>query len=111
VAFKAAPHATLPKPESPDSFSFNAYSCIFRAYDLQNTNRQIPVASGRISEPPNSRLLPVSTPVFSHVQVFGTFRSGSQFSLPPTPITPAGTIGFGTNMTPKFNHISLDKNA
>ena len=49
-----------------------------------------PVASGRISEPPHSSPLPVSTPVNSfRIRLY--WPNMKPISRPPTPMSPAGT--------------------
>ena len=56
--------------------------------------RPYPVACGRISEPPKKLGFPVSTPSNSKV-IFLYSPKRYPISLPPTPISPAGTSILG----------------
>ena len=53
-----------------------------------------PVASGRINEPPHVTPFPVKTPVNSFLS-FLYIPNKKPISLPPTPMSPAGTSVFG----------------
>src|SRR3984885_3572017 len=80
---------TLPLPETrqslPSSESFLLFSISAAKY-----TQPYPVASGRISEPPQFKPLPVRTPVNSlRRRLYWPNRK--PISRPPTPISPAGT--------------------
>lgn len=54
VAFVTAPHATFPNPLTAIILSFMSISFV-QASVLRNKALRMPVASGRMSEPPNSK--------------------------------------------------------
>src|SRR6202165_5831043 len=94
---------TLPLPETrqslPSSVSFLLFSISLAKY-----TQPYPVASGRISEPPQFRPLPVRTPVNSFRRRL-YWPNRKPISRPPTPISPAGTSVSG----PMCRHSSVMK--
>src|ERR1700745_3043826 len=84
---------TLPLPETRQSFPSSESLRLFNISAAKYT-QPYPVASGRISEPPQFRPLPVSTPVNSLRRRLYC-PNMKPISRPPTPMSPAGTSVFG----------------
>src|SRR3972149_4208878 len=81
--------ATLPLPETRHFFPSSVCPFVDNISAAKYT-APYPVASGRMSEPPQFKPFPVSTPVNS-LRNFLYWPNKKPISRPPTPMSPAGT--------------------
>src|SRR5208282_6544997 len=84
---------TLPLPDTRHSFP-SRESLRDLSISAAKYTHPYPVASGRISEPPQFNPLPVSTPLNSLASRL-YWPNRNPISRPPTPMSPAGTSVFG----------------
>src|SRR5207253_7843251 len=80
---------TLPLPDTRQTLPWSVSFLLF-SISLAKYTQPYPVASGRISEPPQFRPLPVKTPVNSLRNLL-YWPNRYPISRPPTPMSPAGT--------------------